>query len=323
MVITGASAGVGRAIAHAFARKGCKIGLIARSENALNDVKKEVENLGGEAIVLPLDVADAQAIDLAAEQMEQRYGPIDLWINNAMTSVFSPVKEMQPEEYKRVTEVTYLGQVYGTLTALRKMLPRNRGKIIFIGSALAYRGIPLQSAYCASKHATQGFFDSLRAELIHDKSEVKVTMVQLPAMDTTQFSWVKSRLPGKPRPMGKIFSPELAADAVVYAAGHDEREIYVGSPTVQAIVGNKLFPALGDFYLGKTGYNGQQTDEPAEPGRKDNLWEPVEGMHSVHGGFSGLAHRHSAQYWLATHKALTFSMLAVAMGVILKVLLKD
>ncbi len=322
VVITGASAGVGRAIAHAFAKKGCKIGLIARSREALFDVKREVEKLGGEGLVLTLDVADAEAVEDAAIQIENQFGPIDIWINNAMNSVFSPVKEMKPEEFKRVTEVTYLGYVYGTLAALKRMDLRDKGKIIFVGSALAYRGIPLQSAYCASKHAIQGFFDSLRSELIHDKSNIQVTMVQLPAMNTPQFGWVKSRLPNKPRPMGKIYAPELAADAMVYAAEHDHREIYVGSPTVQAIVGDKILPALGDYYLGKTGYEGQQTDEPVDPDRKNNLWETVEGQHSIHGEFSKNSHRHSIQYWLSTNKALSLAVFSVVAGAAIAGILK-
>jgi short-subunit dehydrogenase len=323
VVITGASAGVGRAIAHAFAKNGCKIALLARSEKALYEVKQEVEHLGGEGLVIPLDVADAYALEKAATYTEEMLGSIEIWINNAMNSVFSPVKEMKPEEYKRVTEVTYLGQVYGTLAALKKMLPRDKGKIIFVGSALAYRGIPLQSAYCASKHAIQGFFDSLRAELIHDKSNVQVTMVQLPAMDTTQFSWVKSRLPKKPKPMGKIFAPELAADALVYAAENNEREIFVGSPTVNAIIGNKILPALGDYYLGKTGYKGQQTNEPVEPGRKDNLWDTVEGKHKVHGGFSEFSHRYSISYWLGTHKGLALALFTIGAAAAITALIRD
>lgn len=323
IVITGASAGVGRATAYAFAKRKCKIGLIARSEQALNDVKQEVEDLGGKAIVLPLDVADAAALENAANRVEEEFGAIDIWINNAMNSVFSPVKEMQPEEYKRVTEVTYLGYVYGTLAALKKMLPRNKGKLIFVGSALAYRGIPLQSAYCAGKHAIQGFFDSLRCELIHDNSNVKLTMVQLPAMDTTQFKWVKSRLPNKPRPMGKIYAPELAADAIIYAAENDEREIYVGSTTVQAIVGDKLFPAVGDYYLGKKGYAGQQTNAPDDSNRKNNLWETVHGIHEVHGGFEDKSHRHSIQFWLASHKTIALTLLAFAAGIVAVSTLKN
>ncbi|MDX5482590.1 MAG: SDR family oxidoreductase, partial [Hymenobacteraceae bacterium] len=237
VVITGASAGLGRACAREFAKNGYDVGLLARGLEGLQGAKREIEARGRKAVYVQVDVADAKAVEDAATKIEQELGEIDVWVNNAMNSVFSPVKEMQPEEYKRVTEVTYLGQVYGTLSALKRMLPRDRGTIVLVGSALAYRGIPLQSAYCGSKHAVQGFFDSLRSELLHDESNVKVTMVQLPAMNTTQFGFVKSRLPKKPRPMGKIYQPEVAAEAIVFAAEHDRREIYVGYPTVQAIVG--------------------------------------------------------------------------------------
>ena len=209
---------------------------------------------------------------------------------------------MQPEEYKRVTEVTYLGQVYGTLSALKRMLPRDRGTIVLVGSALAYRGIPLQSAYCGSKHAVQGFFDSLRSELLHDESNVKVTMVQLPAMNTTQFGFVKSRLPKKPRPMGKIYQPEVAAEAIVFAAEHDRREIYVGYPTVQAIVGDKIAPELGDYVLAKNGFKGQQTDEPEDPNRRNNLWEPIPGDHGAHGSFDKESTYNSPQLWLTINR---------------------
>src|SRR2546423_7161853 len=236
IVVTGASAGVGRATAQAFAREGARIALIARGRAGLNGAKRDVEKLGGEALVLPLDVADAASIEKAAAKIEQKFGPIDVWVNNAMASVFSPIKEMTAEEFKRVTEVTYLGFVYGTLAALRRMLSRDRGVIIQVGSALAYRGIPLQSAYSAAKHAIQGFVDSLRCELLHDKSNVRVTMVQLPAMNTPQFSWVKSRLPRKPQPVPPIYQPEVGAEAILFAAHNDRREMYVGYPTVEAIV---------------------------------------------------------------------------------------
>lgn len=302
VVVTGASAGVGRATVREFAKKKYKIGLIARGEEGLNETKQEVEDFGGQAIVIPADVADAQQMENAAARVEETFGPIDIWVNNAMTSVFSPVKDMQPEEYRRVTEVTYLGQVYGTLAALKRMLPRNKGSIVLVGSALAYRGIPLQSSYCAAKHATQGFFDSLRTELLHDKSNVNVTMVQLPALNTPQFSWVKSRLPQKARPMGKIYQPEVAAKAIVYASEHKRREMYVGTTTIQAIVGNKLFPWLGDLVLAKNGFKGQQTDEPENPQREHNLWEPVKGKHKAHGDFDDQATDKSPELWLSMNK---------------------
>src|SRR5687767_3232063 len=298
VVVTGASAGLGRAIVRAFAREGARIGLLARGRDGLEGARREVEGLGGMALVIPVDVADAEGIEQAAEAVEHEFGPIDVWVNNAMVSVFSPVKKMKPEEYRRVTEVTYLGVVYGTLTALRRMLPRDRGVIVQVGSALAYRGIPLQSAYCAAKHAIQGFHDSLLSELIHDKSNVRVTMVQLPAMNTPQFSWVKSRLPRKPQPVPPIYQPEVGAEAVLFAAHNDRREMYVGYPTVEAIVADKIAPGFADWYLAKNGYDAQQTNEPVEPDRTDNLWEPVPGDHGAHGTFGDRAITSSPQLWI-------------------------
>jgi NAD(P)-dependent dehydrogenase (short-subunit alcohol dehydrogenase family) len=299
VVVTGASAGLGRAIAKTFAREGACIGLLARGRAGLDGAKRDVERLGGEAIALPTDVADADAIEAAAAQVEAHFGPLDVWINNAMCSVFSPVKEMKPDEYKRVTEVTYLGFVYGTLAALRRMLPRDRGVIVQVGSALAYRGIPLQSAYCAAKHAIQGFCDSLRCELLHDGSKVRVVMVQMPAMNTPQFDWVKSRLGRKAQPVPPIFQPEVAADAVFYAAHSNRREMYVGGPTVEAIVGDKIAPDILDHYLGATCVEAQQTNELENPARPDNLWKPVDNEqdYGAHGRFDGRARDFSAQLW--------------------------
>ena len=293
VVITGASAGLGRAAAREFGRNGARVGLIARGVDGLEGAKREIESAGGSALVLPLDVADANAMEDAAASVEREFGPIDVWVNNAMASVFSPVKEMKPEEYKRVTEVTYLGVVYGTLAALKRMLPRDRGTIVQVGSALAYRSIPLQSAYCAAKHAIAGFTDSLRCELIHDKSNVRVTMVQMPALNTPQFGWVKSRLKNKAQPVPPIFQPEVGARAIYWAAHHSRREIYAGWPTVEAIVGNKLAPGLLDHYLGRTGFASQQTSEPEDPNRPDNLWKAVAGDHGAHGTFDSRAHEQS------------------------------
>jgi len=304
VVVTGASAGVGRATVRAFAERGAHIGLIARGHDGLEAARREVEELGGHALVLPLDVAEADLVELAAAQVEEELGPIDVWINNAMASVFSPVSEMTTEEYRRVTEVTYLGTVYGTLAALRRMLPRDRGTIVQVGSALAYRGIPLQSAYCAAKHAVQGFCDSLRSELLHDGSNVRLCMVQLPALNTPQFSWVKSRLPRKPQPVPPIFQPEVAARAILWAAHHDRREVYVGWPTVKAIVGNEIVPGFADRYLARHGYDSQQYDGLADPQRLDNLWEPVPGDHGAHGSFDERATDHSPQLWATTHRSL-------------------
>lgn len=317
VVITGASAGVGRAAAHAFAREGARIGLIARSERALEDVKAEVESLGGYALALPADIANPEQVESAAATIEAQFGPIDVWVNNAMASVFSPVSEMTPEEYKRVTEVTYLGYVYGTLSALRRMRERNSGHIIQVGSALAYRGIPLQSAYCAAKHAIQGFCDSLRCELIHDRSSIRLTMIQMPALDTPQFRWVKSRLQRKAQPVPPIYAPEVAARAIVWASHHHRREIWVGLPTLEAILGNKLFPGLLDHYLGRNGYESQQYDGPEIPGRPDNLWNPVEGLHSTHGDFGARERKHSPQLWTSLHRGtLCATLIVIAMALV-------
>ena len=303
VVVTGASAGVGRATVREFAKRGASVGLIARGVDGLEGARREVESAGGRAIVLPADVADAGAIDAAAQRVEDELGPIDVWVNNAMASVFSPVKQMTAAEYRRVTEVTYLGTVHGTLAALRHMLPRDRGHIVQIGSALAYRGIPLQSAYCGAKHAIQGFNDSLRAELIHDQSGVRLTSLQLPAVNTPQFTWVKSRLPNKPQPVPPIFQPEVIARAVYYAAHADRREMYLGWPAIQAIVGNKVSADFADHYLSWMGYDSQQTDEPVSPDRRHNLYDPVPGDHGAHGPFDARAADFSPAIWANTHRA--------------------
>ena len=299
VVITGASAGVGRATVCAFARRGAHIGLVARGRAGLEGAKADVERLGGKALVLPTDTSNADQVEAAAEAVEREFGPIDVWVNDAMCSVFSPVKEMTPADYKRVTDVTYLGYVYGTLAALRRMLPRDRGAIIQVGSALAYRGIPLQSAYCAGKHAIQGFCDSLRSELIHDHSNVKLTMVQMPALNTPQFDWVKSRLPRKAQPVPPIYQPEVAAEAIYHAAHHYRREWYVGGSTVVAIVGNKIAPGLGDWYLGQQGYDAQQYDGKRDPSWPNNLEAPIDQDkdHGAHGDFDDRAADYSLQVW--------------------------
>lgn len=302
VVITGASAGAGRATVREFARRGASIGLVARGRDGLEAARREVEGYGGKALVLPVDVADANAVDTAAQRVEDELGPIDIWVNNAMTSVFSPIKQMTAEEFKRVTEVTYLGYVYGTLAALKRMLPRDRGTIVHVGSALAYRSIPLQAAYCASKHAVLGFFASLRTELMHDHSNVRTTMVQMPALNTPQFGWVKSRLPRKAQPVPPIFQPEVAARAIYYAAHHPERrEYYAGWSTVKAIFGNKLVPSYADRYLALTGYDSQQYDGPEDPNRPNNLYEPLPGDHGAHGIFDARAHERSLELWGEMH----------------------
>jgi NAD(P)-dependent dehydrogenase (short-subunit alcohol dehydrogenase family) len=302
VVMTGASAGVGRATAVAFAKRGARVGLLARGREGLEGARTEVESAGGKALVIPTDVSDADAVKEAAERVEEDLGPIDVWVNNAMTSVFSPVKEMTPEEFRRVTEVTYLGTVNGTLAALKRMLPRNRGRIVQVGSALAYRGIPLQAAYCASKHAIQGFTESLRSELIHDRSDVGLTMVQMPALNTPQFGWVRSRLPRKAQPVPPIFQPEVAAEAIYWAAHHGRDELWVSLSAVKAIVGNRIIPRALDRYLAQTGYEAQQTDELADPDREDNLYEPVPVDAGAHGAFDDRSLDRSYQWWANTHR---------------------
>jgi len=320
VVITGSSAGLGRAIAHGFAKRGARIGLIARNPEALNAAKGECEALGGQALVLPVDVSDAAAVDAAAARVEETFGPIDIWVNDAMVSVFSPVKEMEASDYKRVTEVLYLGFVHGTLSALKRMLPRDRGTVIQIGSALSYRSIPLQSAYCACKHAINGFTDSLRCELHHDNSNVKVTAIQMPAMNTTQFDWVKNRMPNDTQPVPPIFEPELAAEVVVAAgfAENPRREYWVGSPTVLAIIGQKFIPGLLDVYLGKTGYKSQQIpNEPKDPSAPNNLYEYVPGVHSARGKFANRSTRTSAEIFASLHRGVIgLSAASVVLAVI-------
>jgi NAD(P)-dependent dehydrogenase (short-subunit alcohol dehydrogenase family) len=312
VMITGASAGIGRATARAFAKRGACIGLLARDRGRLEATRAEVEALGGRGLVLVADVADENAVEAAAKQLDDEFGPIDIWINNAMASVFAPITEMKPEEFRRVTEVTYLGYVWGTLAALRRMRPRHRGVIVQVGSALAYRGIPLQSAYCAAKHAIQGFTDSLRCELIHDKTNIHVCQVEMPAVNTPQFAWVRSRLPHKAEPVPPIYQPEVAADAIVFAATHRRRELYVGLPTVEAIVGNKIAPGLLDRYLARNGYDSQQTDQPEDPARPDNLFQTVPGNFGAHGSFDNHARGFSLQLWLDKHRSVWLGALLSA-----------
>src|SRR3954454_3693770 len=261
VAVTGASAGIGRAIVHAFAKRGAHLGLIARGRESLEEVAKEVRALGGEALVVPTDVADPDQVEAAADAVEECFGAIDVWVNDAMATVFARFADIEAAEYKRATEVTYLGTVYGTMAALRRMTERDRGKIVQVGSALSYRGIPLQAAYCGSKFAIRGFTDSLRTELLAARSRVRITMVQLPGLNTTQFSWCRSKLPRHPMPVPPIYQPEIAAEAVYWASQHDRRELWVGYSTVQAIVGNKLAPWLADIYLAKTAISGQQVDD--------------------------------------------------------------
>jgi NAD(P)-dependent dehydrogenase (short-subunit alcohol dehydrogenase family) len=321
VMVTGASAGVGRAVARLFGERGAAVGLLARGRAGLEGARRDVEAAGGTALILQADVADAEAVERAAAALEDRFGPIDVWINNAMVSVFSPVRKMTAEEYRRVTDVTYHGIVHGTLSALKRMLPRNAGVIVQVGSALAYRGIPLQSAYCAAKHAVQGFCDSLRSELLHDGSAVRVTMVQLPALNTPQFEWVKSRMPGRAQPVPPIFAPEVAAEAIVWASENDRRELLVGYPTVRAVVGNKIAPGLGDWYLARNGVESQQTDEPDDPDRPHNLWDPVDEDRDfgAHGRFQDESRSSSWQLSLTQHRravALVAAGAAAALALI-------
>jgi NAD(P)-dependent dehydrogenase (short-subunit alcohol dehydrogenase family) len=302
VVVTGGSAGVGRATVRAFAERGDHVAILARDHDGLEAAAKEVESAGSRALALPVDVADAAAVDAAASSIEEQLGPIDVWVNNAMTSVFAPFTEVEPDEIKRVTEVNYLGFVYGTKAALSRMLPRDHGVIIQVGSALAYRGIPLQAAYCGSKHAIKGFTESVRTELLHEKSGVRITMVQMPALNTPQFDWVLSRLPKKPQPVPPIFQPEVAARGIVWAAEHKRSEVWVGGSTVLTILGNHAIPRLLDRYLARTGYKSQQTDQPADPRRRANVWGPVDGDHGAHGDFDAKAKDRSYQWWLTTHR---------------------
>jgi NAD(P)-dependent dehydrogenase (short-subunit alcohol dehydrogenase family) len=321
IVITGASGGIGRAAAREFARRGDRIGLLARGRAGLDAAAGDVRELGGEALAVPTDVADHEAVHAAATAVERRFGPIDVWVNVAFTSVFAPFTEIRPEEFRRVTEVAYLGYVNGTREALARMVPRDHGTIVQVGSALGERSIPLQSAYCGAKHAVNGFTSSVRTELMHDKSNVRVTVVQMPAVNTPQFSWVLSRLPRHPQPVPPIYQPEVAARSVVYAAEHPGRkQYYVGASTVGTLLGNRIAAGLLDRYLARTGYDSQQTAERISPDREGNLWKPLDGPREdapdfgAHGDFDSRSHRRSAQAWLSRHAGLVWPSSAVLAG---------
>ena len=302
VVVTGASAGVGRAVAHAFARRGARVGLLARGLAGLEAAREECGRLGGEAVAVEADVACADQVEAAAVRVERELGPIDVWINNAMATVLSPFLETTPEEFRRATEVTYLGAVHGTMAALQRMVPRDRGTVVQVGSALSYRAIPLQAAYCGSKFAVRGFTDSVRTELMHRKSRVWVTMVQLPAVNTPQFSWCRTRLPNHPQPVPPIYQPEVPAETIYYAAHHRRREIYCGGPAVAVILGSKLLPALADRYLARTAVDSQQVPGMPVGSRHDNLTAPVPSLAATHGIFDDRAHTRSAQAWATTHR---------------------
>ena len=315
VVVTGASAGVGRATAVAFAQKGYDVALVARGEEGLRACAKEVEAAGVRALVVPADVADNAQVEAAAERIEQELGEIDIWVNDAFTAVFAPFWEVSAEEFRRVTEVAYLGFVYGTMAALKRMRARDRGTIVQVGSALAYRGIPLQTAYCGAKHAIQGFTESLRCELLHEKSNVSITMVQLPAVNTPQFSWVLSRLPRHPQPVPPIFQPEVPARGILHAAEHPQRrEYWVGAPTAVTIMANAVIPGLLDRYLGATGFNSQQTKQPADPNRPVNLFRPADATSDfgAHGVFDDRSHSRSPQWWATSHRRLVYGATALA-----------
>lgn len=313
VVVTGGTAGVGRAAARAFARAGADVAVLARDPDRLDATREELRTLGVRAVAVPTDVADPDAVERAAETAERELGPIDCWVNNAMTSVFAPLHEIAPQEFKRVTEVNYLGVVHGTLAALSRMRPRNRGVIVQVGSALAFRGIPLQAAYCASKHAIVGFTESARAELIHDKIDVSVCMVHLPAMNTPQFEWVLSRLDKKAQPVPPIFAPEVAARAIVWTAQRRRRELIVGFPTFKTIWGNRLAPGFADKFAARNGYEAQQTDEPSSPDRPANLWQPVPGEYAAKGRFGDRAKLRSPWTLVSKHSRLSLAAAAVLM----------
>jgi short-subunit dehydrogenase len=315
VAITGASAGVGRAAVREFAKRGYDVGLIARGEAGLRGAQREVEAAGRRAVAAPADVADADAVEAAAAAIERELGPIDVWVNVAMSAVLGEVRNTSAEEFRRVTEVTYLGSVHGIQAALRRMLPRDSGAIVQVGSALGRRGIPLQASYCASKHAIQGFVESLRTELLHEGSKVRITMVQLPGLNTTQFGWVRLKLPREPQPVPPIYQPELAARAVAWAAEHKRREVWVGLPTVYTIVGNWVAPRIMDWYLARTGYDSQQTDDPVPPDRGDYLFEPLDAAEDrgSHGRFDDQAKTRSPQLWMSLHRR-SIGLGALAVG---------
>jgi NAD(P)-dependent dehydrogenase (short-subunit alcohol dehydrogenase family) len=317
VVVTGASAGIGRATARLFGQRGARVGLIARGQAGLEGAARDVEEAGGQALTISADVADYDQVISAARQVEQRFGPIDVWVNVAFTSVFAPFSEITAEEFRRVTEVSYLGFVHGTMAALALMRPRGRGTIVQVGSALGERSIPLQSAYCGAKHAINGFTSSLRCELLHENSGVRVTVVQMPAVNTPQFSWVRSRLPKHPQPVPPIYQPEVAARGVLFAADHpDRRQYWVGASTAATLLANRVVPALLDRYLARTGYRAQQTAQPVESGRPDNLFQAVDRAsghdHGSRGAFDDRSHDRSPQLWIAQHARISSGLLAGA-----------
>jgi NAD(P)-dependent dehydrogenase (short-subunit alcohol dehydrogenase family) len=312
VVITGASGGVGRATAKRFAADGARIGLIGRGHRGLEGAARDVEQAGGHALTLPLDVADPERLEMAAAAVEEAFGPIDVWVNNAMVTVYAEFLDIEPEEFRRATEVSYLGMVWGTRSALGRMVPRNRGSIVQVCSAMSYRGIPLQSPYCGAKHACKGFTESVITELRHRHSRVRMSMIQLPGLNTPQFTWGRTKLPKQTMPVPPIYQPEIAADAIHYAAHHRRRQVYVGIPTVANILGERVAPWFLDWYLGRTGFESQMTDEPLDPVGHDNLFDPVDEDRGAHGPFDDKAHSVSPQYELAKHRRAVLAGIGAA-----------
>jgi NAD(P)-dependent dehydrogenase (short-subunit alcohol dehydrogenase family) len=326
VVVTGSSAGVGRATAEAFGRRGWRVALLARGVDGLEGARAAIQAAGGEALVIPTDVADHAEVQAAAERVEREWGPIDVWVNDAMATIFCEFARITPEDFRRATEVTYLGAVWGTMVALKRMTERNRGAIVQVGSALAYRSIPLQAPYCGAKSALRGFTDSLRSELLHHRSKVRLSMVHLAAFNTPQFDWGRTCMHKQPRPMGKIFQPEIAAEAIYWASQHRRREVWVGLPAVEAILGTRLVPGFLDRRLAYQAYSGQHTEQPVAPGRRDNLYAPVAGDHGAHGRFDAQAVSSSTQLWFDLHRrdiAAAFGMALAFVALGLAVLRRD
>ena len=315
-MITGASGGIGRATVRRFAKDGASIALIARGRAGLEAAAREVEDAGGRALVLPLDVSDAEAVEAAASAAEEAFGPIDVWVNDAMVTVYAEFLDIEPDEFRRATDVTYHGMVWGTRSALKRMLPRDRGSIVQVCSAMSYRGIPLQSPYCGAKAACKNFTESILTELVHKQSRVKVSMVMLPGVNTTQFTWGRTKLPKQTMPVPPIYEPEVAADAIHWIAHSRRRQIYVGVPTLLNVLGERIAPWLLDIYLGRTGFSSQQTDQPLDPDGHDNLFEPVDEDRGAHGPFDDLAHEHSPVTWVARHRGAVGGTLAGAVAVV-------
>lgn len=315
VVVTGAGAGVGRAIARRFGEDGCKVALLSRGEDGLDGARRDVEAAGGTALAIPTDVADPEAVEAAAERVERELGPIDVWVNDAMTTVFAFFEEIEPEEYRRATDVTYHGMVWGTRSALKRMVPRDRGRIVLVGSALAFQGIPLQAPYCGAKHAVKGFFDSIRTELMHKGSNVHVSMVHLPGVNTPQFDHCRAKTPGHPQPVAPVYQPEIAADAVHWAAHHRRRQVYVGISTVYTVLGSKFAPRIAEWYLARSAVKGQQTEAPPDAQNKEgNLMEPQPGDRGARGRFSDKAHERSPQWSASKHRGLLTAVGATALA---------